>query len=221
MMSNLLQTKQFGKLVVKIQEPEEVANAPVVVMLHGWTGDENSMWVFSSKLPQNALFIAPRGLFPSGHSFRSGFSWVEDTSVKWVDRQVFSESIEALDGLLADLADQYPADFNRFRLVGFSQGAALASLFLLDHPDRVRKLALLSGFLPGSLSPAVVDLIGVEVFIGHGIRDEIVPKEKAVEAKQFFEAAGATVRLCLTDVGHKLGADCFKAFNTVFADLET
>jgi phospholipase/carboxylesterase len=220
-MSKPPQTKQFGNLVVKIQEPDSVENAPVVLMLHGWTGDENSMWVFSSKLSSEALFVAPRGLFPSGHSLRSGFSWVEETSIKWVNRSAFSESVAALEALLEELADQFPANFNRIHLVGFSQGAALASLLLIAHPDRVGKLGLLSGFLPESLSPGEANLSAAEVFIGHGTQDDIVPQEKAIEAKRFFEAAGATVRLCLTEVGHKLGSDCFKAFNTIFANLET
>ncbi len=46
-------------LSLKYRIPEGVGPHPVALLLHGWTGDENSMWVFESKLPPGCLIIVP------------------------------------------------------------------------------------------------------------------------------------------------------------------
>ena len=219
MMSDQLNTIRVDEWTIKLREPEIVEQAPVVLLLHGWTGDENSMWVFAKKLSEKALLVAPRGLYPSRHANLAGFSWVEETLVKWADRQDFEFGIGRLNALIDQLSKRYPANFETLNPVGFSQGAALTGAYLLSYPEKVRKLAMLSGFLPAGVSPSDADLADVDIFIGHGSLDATVPEEKAQEANLLFQAAGGNVRYCLTEVGHKLGADCFRAFNHFFKDL--
>jgi len=46
--------------------------ARLILLLHGWTGDENSMWVFAHKFPENLWIAAPR----APHSAEGGwYSW--------------------------------------------------------------------------------------------------------------------------------------------------
>jgi phospholipase/carboxylesterase len=219
MKSDVIQTLQFDEWTLKIREPEVVEGAPVLVLLHGWTGDENSMWVFANNLSKEAFLIAPRGLFPSRHDFKDGYSWVEDTSIKWAAKEDFDTSVGGLDRLLEGLGSKYPADFTRLNLAGFSQGAAFASAYMMSFPERVKKLALLSGFLSEGVGPSSADLAGKRIFIGHGSLDETVPVDKAEDASLLFQAMGAEVDLCVTEVGHRLGADCFKGFNRFFQNL--
>ena len=40
--------------------PGSGRDARVMLLLHGWTGDENSMWAFARDLPASAWLIAPR-----------------------------------------------------------------------------------------------------------------------------------------------------------------
>ncbi len=44
---------QIGNWVVRYKATASSQNANVLVMLHGWTGDENAMWVFARNLPDN------------------------------------------------------------------------------------------------------------------------------------------------------------------------
>jgi phospholipase/carboxylesterase len=219
MKSDVIQSLEFEGWMLKVREPEVLEGAPVLVLLHGWTGNEDSMWVFANKLSKDALLIAPRGLYPSRHDFKDGYSWVDDTSIKWASITDFEISVERLDQLIDGLTRKYPADFDQISLAGFSQGAAFASVFMLSYPERVKKLALLSGFLPEGAGPSSADLGNKRVFIGHGALDETVPVENAQDASLLFQAMGAEVDLCVTEVGHRLGADCFKGFNRFFQDL--
>ena len=180
---------------------------PVIVLLHGWTGDENSMWVFTPRLPVKRLFIAPRGLFPAA---QGGYSWHAHLN-GWPRMDHFRP---AVDGLLELLTDRrFPeGDFSELHLVGFSQGAALAYAFTLLYPERVASLSVLSGFLPegAATEPSTKRGNGLPVFITHGTKDELVPVERARQAAETFQQAGAMVTYCEHDVGHKLSANCFR-----------
>lgn len=212
-------TLNIDEWVVAVREPETIENAPVVVLLHGWTGDENSMWVFGGSIPDRALVIAPRGLFESKHPDFSGFSWVANQTEKWAAIEDFDHSVNQLHGLLERFSLKYPTEFSKFSLVGFSQGAALSAAYLLRYPHQVARLAMLSGFLPVGAASKKAELSTTKVFIGHGSLDEIVPEEKAQQAHAFFQQSGAEVQYCLSEVGHKLGSHCFKSFTRFMADI--
>jgi phospholipase/carboxylesterase len=205
---------EFGAWVVRQNKPASEARAPVFVLLHGWTGDENAMWVFTSNLPKDAWILAPRGLYPADSE---GFSWqlLQDQAFPKID--AFHPAVEALAGLLT--AANFPqADWSQMRLVGFSQGAALAYAFALYHPERVQALAGLAGFMPeGAAALASArPLQGKKAFLAHGIQDELVPVERARQAARTLEQAGAQVTYCEDDVGHKLSAACFRGLQAFF-----
>jgi predicted esterase len=99
----------------------------------------------------------------------------------------------------------------RTLLLGFSQGACLASEFVARNADRYGGLAALSGGLigptgtpreyPGSLA-------GMPVFLGCSDVDAHVPKERVMESAAVFERMGATVDLRLyRGMGHTINQD--------------
>lgn len=211
---NEVETIQAKDFVIKVREPQGDGSHPVSLLLHGWTGDENSMWVFGSQLPQNHLLIAPRGPYVSRNQKYGGYSWIESSSGNYPWFEDFQPILPVLNDLLDELSKRYEGDFSKINLAGFSQGAALAYIFTLLNPERVGKLAGLAGFLPehseGVIKTRPIE--GMPVFMAHGIQDEIVPLSMAYEAMDNLVQAGAAVSLCESDVGHKLGSECFKAF---------
>lgn len=209
------QMTTLGEWVLRVRRPPGRGPHPVLLLVHGWTGDENSMGIFASRLPADALLIAPRGLHaaPSG-----GFSWHPPKPAPWtvVD---FRPSVEALLSLLTPT--NFPeGDFSRLSLVGFSQGAALIYTFALLHPERVRSLAGLAGFMPQDAERLVAarPLQGMPAFVAHGTLDEQVPVAGARRAVAILEAAGADVSYCEDEVGHKLSLTCFKSLQAFFKD---
>ncbi len=206
--------KQF-EWIYRISQPDGVGPFPVILLLHGWTGDENAMWVFTPRLPPNWLMLAPRGLFPAP---QGGYAW--HTALKtWPSVQHFEAAVDALHHWLT-LANFPVADFSSLHLVGFSQGAALAYAFTLSHPERVASLSALSGFMPEGviLDPSNRRLSGLPVFITHGTKDALVPVARARRAVEVLDRAGAMVTYCEHDVGHKLNASCYRGLETFFRD---
>jgi phospholipase/carboxylesterase len=203
---------------LKVREPQDAEAAhPVVLLIHGWTGDERSMWVFAQRLPKQALLIAPRAPYASKHENLAGYSWVEERAGQFSELPAFEPALGSFEGLLAKLAEKYSsADFAKFGLVGFSQGAAFSFAFALSQPERVSKLAALAGFLPAGGESELARLAGKPIFIAHGTQDETVPVSKAREAHAALQAAGASVRYCESDTGHKLDANCARELEEFF-----
>ena len=203
-----------GSAITKIREPNTITGAPVCLLLHGWTGDESSMWVFGNKISEDWLVIAPRAPFMSVDPDLGGYSWVDQTIRHWPVYPNFFPAVNFLDTLISDVTDLYTgANFSKINLIGFSQGAAMAFVYAGVNATLIRKVALLSGFLPENYEGYLKSdqFKNLKVFIGHGTNDEIVPISKAMEAKQHFEGQCENLVYCISDVGHRLGSDCFNA----------
>jgi phospholipase/carboxylesterase len=202
-----LQDLQIGGWTLKARAGEKLSG--VIFLVHGWTGDENSMWVFANRMPKDALLIAPRAPYFSKHAELAGYSWVQERGEGFSSLAMFDPAVAAFGDLLNDLALQFPdANSAIFDMVGFSQGAAFSAAFAMRHPERVGKLAMLAGFLPEQSEAGLPSLAGKSVFIAHGTKDETVPLARAQAARQALSTAGARVRYCESQIGHKLGANC-------------
>jgi phospholipase/carboxylesterase len=204
--------------VMRIHRPLGAGPFPVLLMLHGWTGDENSMWVFEHRLPHNALLIAPRGLFITDNG---GYSWQATQSGRWAMLSDFQPAVQKVFTTINDRI--FPeGDYSRLHVIGFSQGAAFAYTLALMHPERITSLAGLSGFLPEGASPWISPrrLAGLPVFITHGTEDERVPVKKARYSVEMLEKAGANVTYCEDNVGHKLSAKCFQGLEAFYRQIK-
>jgi len=200
--------------VMRFHRPEGAGPFPVLLMLHGWTGDENSMWVFAPRLLRNSLMIAPRGLYSTKGS---GYSWHSEISKPWPWVSDFMPAVEKLFDTISSkiLPD---GDFSALHIIGFSQGAALAYTMTILYSERIASLAGLSGFLPDGASAWTGNgrLKGLPIFIAHGTEDELVPIERARRGVDLLEKSGASVTYCEDNVGHKLSAKCFRGLEAFY-----
>lgn len=185
-------------------------------MLHGLTGDEYSMDVFLRAIPDSYWVLSPRGPFPAPDH---GYAWVAHHPGLTAPFSVFQNTAAALNSALDHWISQLQLPETRLTLLGFSQGAAMALAFALTFPERVERVACLSGFIPQSSLPGAdeTSLADLRVFISHGTRDKIIPIEHARNAAQWLERAGAAVTTCESDVGHRLGAPCYRGLKEFLA----
>ena len=140
---------EIGNWVFRQRIPVGDESHKLMLLLHGWTGDENSMWIFTPRLPENYIIISPRGIFqtPLG-----GYGWKENSIKGWSTMNDFQPAMHALIDLIDSLG--FPGNQSkRFNVMGFSQGAALAYSLALTYPERVDKLAgnLVSVFGAGTI----------------------------------------------------------------------
>lgn len=204
--------------VVRMRQPAHKDACDLYILLHGWTGDEDAMWVFTSRLPSDACWVAPRGFFRATYG---GYSWLPENISDWPEILDFRPAATRLFDLVSELGAEMALN-QRMYLVGFSLGAAFAMSLCLLYPDRIASLAGLSGFLPEGAREIALpgSLAGKEIFLAHGNQDRIVPIERARQAAEVLKYAGAKVILCEDDVGHKLSASCFRAMGDFFNKKE-
>jgi len=192
------------------QEP-----ARFMLMVHGWTGDENSMWVFARKFPADMWIAAPRG----PHKAKDGgYSWRAPQPGTW-GLPTLSDLKPAADNLIR-LVDNVSAsvgvDAARFDIAGFSQGGAMVNVMALLYPKRIRKAAVLAGFMPGGTDELIARRVleGKPFFVAHGTQDQLVSMEQARKSIELLEQAGARVTFCEAEVGHKVSADCLRGLES-------
>lgn len=206
--------RSIDNWVMRLHRPEGTGPFPILLMLHGCTGDENSMWVFAPRFLKNALMIAPRGIYTTKGS---GYSWHPEISRPWPWVNDFIPTVEKLFDTISrkNIPD---GDFSELHIVGFSQGAALAYTMAILYPERIASLAGLSGFLPDGASALMGTerLKGLPIFITHGTQDDLVPVERARMSVDILQKSGAIVTYCEDNVGHKLSTKCFRGLEAFY-----
>lgn len=99
----------------------------------------------------------------------------------------------------------------RVVLAGFSQGACLALEYAARNAVRYQGLAGLSGGLigpPGMVRNDTGSLDGTPVFLGCGVPDAHIPKERVLESAQVLKALGGQVTTSLyPGMGHTINAE--------------
>jgi phospholipase/carboxylesterase len=208
----------FGDWTLRVRASQS-ESPRLLVILHGWTGDENSMWVFTRAFPPNYWMMAPRAPHAADPS---GFSW-RPPQVSSFGRPSLEALLPAAEGLI-QLIDEYSAsvklDALQFDLIGFSQGAAMVNLMGMLHPHRIRKMGVLAGFVPAGLEELISQkpLTGKKIFVAHGTQDQMIPVDRARASMALLEQAGAQITYCEDEVGHKLSANCLRALEAYLKD---
>jgi len=199
----------------------------LLLLIHGFTGDENSMWVFARDLPPHYWMIAPRAPHVAE---TGGYSWrpLPSSDFGMPSLEQLRPSAEALIRLIdAYQSSVYPEPSRRarieaggFDMMGFSQGAVMCNVLAFLYPHRIRKVGILAGFVPSGLEALVSQrpLDGKPFFVTHGAKDETVTIDRARASIALLEQAGAQVNYCEDEVGHKVSVNCLNALKKFFAD---
>ncbi len=205
--------------IIRVQPPKtsaENANAAprILLLLHGWTGDETVMWIFTRSLPEDYWIFAPRGPVPAAEG---GYGWMprDESTESWPVLADFKGIADALLDAFQHWTHQAHLPRVPFDVMGFSQGAAMSYALAAYYPHLIKRVIALAGFLPRSESvPGPYRALnGKNIYIAHGTKDDTVPLHFATEAVRILESAGAQVTYCESDVGHKLSASCLRGLD--------
>ncbi|MGB8993808.1 MAG: phospholipase [Pseudonocardiaceae bacterium] len=160
--------------------------APLIVLLQGFSAPgeatEKDLAAFAPCLPVGAGYASvrvPRP--PSEQGFASFREWLDDQA-----------------------APQVPVV-----LVGFGSGAAFAGGLLLAEPARFAAAGLLCGTLPFDAGVPVTRgrLVGVPVFLTHGVRDTVIPVELQRRTWNYLvRESGSPLWAQRAPTGHELTA---------------
>jgi phospholipase/carboxylesterase len=185
-----------------------------VVMVHGRGATPESMLQMREELPRDDVAsLAPRAANNTWYPY----SFLEPVEKNEPGR---SSGLRAIDRLV-ERADDASIPPTEVLVMGFSQGACLASEYVARNPRRYGGLAALSGGLIGrELGGYKGNLDGTPVFLGCSDVDPHIPLERVHETRDVFESLNADVDERIYEgMGHGVNADETAAVADIVADL--
>ncbi|MFO7781829.1 MAG: dienelactone hydrolase family protein [Spirochaetia bacterium] len=164
-----------------------------LVMLHGRGASAQSIIGLADELDTTGLtIVAPQA---------GGNVWYPQSFL--APREVNQAGIDAAFAVIDHIIDELAAagvDREHTVLLGFSQGACLASDYVFYHPGRFGGVIALSGGLigpPGTEFRPAGDLESTPVFLGCSDVDPHIPAERVRETHEAFTHAGAAADMQL------------------------
>jgi phospholipase/carboxylesterase len=208
----------FGDWTLRVRVSQS-PNPRLLVLLHGWTGDENSMWIFTRGFSPDYWMMAPRAPHDANPN---GFSWrpLQASTFGQPNLEMLLPAAMRLINLIDEYSAPVKLDALQFDLIGFSQGAAMVNLMGILYPHRVRKMGVLAGFVPAGLEKLIQQkpLAGKRIFVAHGTQDQLISIDRARASMELLEQAGAKITYCEDEVGHKLSVNCLRSLETYLLD---
>jgi phospholipase/carboxylesterase len=163
------------------------------VLLHGRGGGPEDMMAIAARLAlADWRWVAPGA---------RGQSWYPHRFIEPVEtnQPFLMNAVAECDRALDDAADQGRLGPDQLALIGFSQGACLASEYVLRHPGRCRLLVMFTGGIIGAEASQWRDigprLEGLRVLLTGSDADEWVPEGRLRDSAQVLADLGADVRL--------------------------
>ena len=200
-----------------VQEPKiKHEKNPLLLLLHGYGSNEEDLFSFASELPQDHYVIsvrAPYDLQPYGHAWYAIHFDADEN--KFSDIVQAKESVALISSFIDEMLKQYKIDANNVTLVGFSQGAILSYATALTYPEKVTKVAALSGYFNQEILPEVIDTKAIshlKFFVSHGSVDQVIPVDWARKAKPALENLGLEVEYQEYPIGHGVSPKNFFDF---------
>jgi phospholipase/carboxylesterase len=179
---------------------------PTLLALHGRGSNEHDLLGLAPYLPQEFLWVSPRGTFPLGPG---GFEWFQITQIGKPDPARLANTLNVLDTFIDELIANYPVDRAKLYLLGFSQGSIVSMAYALTKPGRVAGVIAQSGYLPleSGLQIDEAAVKGKPFILTHGIHDPLLPVDWARRSHETLKTWGADLEYHEFDMGHQVSEE--------------
>ena len=170
-----------------INSGSSIKNA--IILCHGYGGDGKDISIVANYwknfLP-DTLFVCPDApevckVNPDGFQW---FDLMDQTEDEILSKSLIAES--ALNKFIEEVKEKNKLKLEKISLVGFSQGCMISLQTALKRKNQVKCLIGYSGKIlnPKHLSKNI--LSRPAIYLMHGDKDQVVPVNHMLEAKEFF-----------------------------------
>ncbi|MFD1722250.1 alpha/beta hydrolase [Amnibacterium endophyticum] len=182
---------------------DDLAGHRLLVLLHGLGADERDLLPLAPELALDDAVVSLRAPLPWG----PGFAWAEvrdDPTRRTGSMRPAAEAVLAwLDGATAALGE--PAEV---RLLGFSQGGALALTLLRLAPERFASAVVLAGFVPeDDEDDAALAAVRPPVLWGRGDADPVIPAAAIDRTSGWLPAHSALTERVYPGLAHGISIE--------------
>jgi len=203
-----------GSLYYLIRDAKSgTINPPLMILMHGVGSNEQDMFAFAEHLADNFLILSARGPLTVGPN---SFAWFQvdlTTGVSVINYDQAEKSRKIIIQFIESLKTRYSFDEKKIYLGGFSQGGIMSYSVGLTRPDLIKGIVVMSGRLLKEVRPLIASMekvASLEVFISHGISDNVLNIEYAREAYAYLKTLGLVPSYKEYEAKHTLSNEMFQ-----------
>jgi len=175
-----------------------------MIMIHGRGASAESIITLSNEFDTGSIhYRAPQA---------NQFTWYPYSFLQPTERNEpgLSSGLQVIFDIISDLENEgIPKE--KIVLLGFSQGACLATEYVARHPERFAGLIALSGGLIGKsvqIDQYEGDLDGTPYFVGCSDVDPHIPVERVNKSTEVMKKLGANItKKIYPGMGHTVNQD--------------
>lgn len=200
-----------------IREPKiKQDKNPLLLLLHGYGSNEADLFSFASELPDEYYIISARAPYDLQYGSYAWYAINFDADQnKFSDHEQAKISRDLIAQFIDELIETYPIDTSDITLLGFSQGSILSYAVALSHPEKIKRVIALSGYVSEPILEENYrnnDFSNLGVFASHGTVDQVIPVEWARKTKPFLDNLGIQSTYKEYPVGHGVAPQNFYDF---------
>jgi phospholipase/carboxylesterase len=187
-----------------LSRASKISNAPLVVMLHGYSSNEADLFSFASLIPSDYHVVSLQAPLSLG----MGYAWFpihfEENMERWTSPKEVQKAVAYVNSFLTYYTEKHEVNNSTITLLGFSQGAMLSYSIGLANLN-VLAIAALSGYL----DPRVTSFANTKkaIYVSHGIQDMVVPYAWAEQSVSVLKTNGYQPTFLSYQQGHGVNQD--------------
>ena len=173
--------------IIKPENVSGIKNA--VILLHGYGGDGKDISMLTlnwKRFLTNTVFLCPNGHEPCKIN-PIGYQWFD---LEKNDKNYILKEVKKAEKKLIKYVDEVKAEYNldnsKICLSGFSQGCMMSINLGLTSKDPFNCIVGFSGKIIDKEDLSLRLVSKTKTLLIHGEKDEIVPPNNLLEAKDFF-----------------------------------
>ena len=196
-----------------IRKSSLTADAPLLILMHGYGSDENDLFSFAAELPEELFIISVKAPYPMQPHGNAWYAINFDAEKgKWSDNEQAMESRDLIAKFIDEAVAAYPVNKKNVSLLGFSQGAILSYAVALTYPEKVKNIVALSGYINKDLFPDDIetrDYSNLDFYSSHGSVDQVISVDWARQTAPFLKGLDIKHQYSEFPVGHGVAPQNF------------
>lgn len=191
---------------VYVPDAEVIEPRPLLIALHGYEGNKESMMSLAQKInPTDFIIASVQG--PNAFFVRSdgaparpkiGFGWM----MQYKADETIRLHHRTLQSVMEQISAVYSVDPRGIFLLAFSQSVSLNYRFAFTHPGLVRGVIAVCGGIPGDWDQDKYHKSDTDVLIIAGESDEFYPLERTRTFKDALAKRAGSVEYRTFQAGH-------------------
>ena len=202
-----------------VREPKiKLYKNPLLLLLHGYGSNEEDLFSFASELPDEYYVVSARAPYDMMYGSYAWYAINFDADEnKFSDISQAIQSRDLIVTFIDELIANYAIDAANVTLIGFSQGAILSYSVAVSYPEKVKRVAAMSGYFNSEIATSNYeknDFSNLKIFISHGTVDQVVPVDWARKAAPLLKQLGVDVVYKEYSIGHGISPQNFFDFKS-------